>query len=144
MTRRVAAGIAAAAAAALAAGPGDARAAGCPPTLLPLAAPPTAAQVSDAEAAALRYARTRWAPPRDYPVDRMYVASADWVRRWRDGGFVASSCGTAVSARTIAVGVVFPVVYDDPTPLTRGCGFCGAATFLVSRTTRGWRVWYVL
>jgi hypothetical protein len=145
MTRRVAAGLAAAAAAGLlAAGRADPRAAACPRALLPLASPPTADQVWQAEAAALRYARLRYAPARDLAVDGMYVAVADWVRAWRGGAFVASSCGGGVSARTIAVGVVFPVMYADPTPLSAGCGFCAAATFLVSRTGRGWRVWYVI
>lgn len=145
MTRFVAVGLAAAAAAGLiGAGRADARAAACPRALLPLAAPLTAAERRGATGAALRYVRTRYAPPRTFDTERMFVAAVRWVPAWRAGGFVASSCGGSVSARTIAVSVVFPVMYDEPTGLTAGCGFCAAATFLVSRTAAGWRVWYSL
>ncbi|MGZ4352632.1 MAG: hypothetical protein ACXVZ4_03720 [Gaiellaceae bacterium] len=145
MTRFVAVGLAAAAAAGLiGAGRADARASVCPQGLLPRAAPPTAAERRDATGAALRYVRTRYAPPRTLVTERMFVAAVSWVPYWHAGGFVASSCGGSVSARTIAVSVVFPVMYDEPTRLTAGCGFCAAATFLVSRTTAGWRVWYTL
>jgi hypothetical protein len=145
MTRFVAAGLAAAAAAGLiAAGRADARASACPRRLLPLAAPPSPAERRDAVGTALRFVRTRYAPPRTLVTERMFVAAVRWVPSWRAGGFVASSCGGSVSARTIAVSVVFPVMYDEPSRLTAGCGFCAAATFLVSRTSGGWRVWYTL
>jgi hypothetical protein len=128
---------------AAAAFPGAARA-GCPGALQPLASPPTAAERGAATKVAVRYARLRYAPRAGLLTLRMGATDVRWTRDWADGRFLLSACGRAAWTRTLAVTVVFPVMYDDPPRPFPGCSFCAGVVLLVSRGPAGWFVWDAL
>ncbi len=138
---RLRAGLAVAFAAAVL--PGAARA-GCPLGLRPLAAPPSGSERADARRAALRYARERYAPRAGLLTDRMGATEIRWTRDWEPMRFLLSVCGRSAWTRTLAVTVVFPVMYDRPPRPFKGCSFCAGVVLLVSRGPSGWFVWNAL
>jgi hypothetical protein len=123
--------------------PGAARAA-CPQALQPLAAPPTAAERAGASRAAVRWARESYAPRAGLLTLRMGATDVRWTRRWPPARFLLSACGEAAWTRTLAVTVVFPVMYDHPARPSPGCEFCAGVVLLVSRGAGGWFVWDAL
>jgi hypothetical protein len=139
---RLRAGFAVALAAAAAA-PGAAWAA-CPQALRPLASPPSAGEREAATRAAVRYARLRYAPHAGLLTLRMGATEVRWTRDWAPARFLLSACGREAWTGTLAVTVVFPVMYDDPPRPFRGCAFCAGVVLLVSRRDDGWFVWDAL
>jgi hypothetical protein len=117
---------------------------GCPRTLEPLSAPPSSAERVAATAAAVRYARLRYAPRAGLLTLRMGATEVRWTRDWAPARFLLSACGRAAWTRTLAVTVVFPVMYDHPPRPFRGCRFCAGVVLLVSRGRDGWFVWDAL
>jgi hypothetical protein len=138
---RLRAGLALLAAAAVA--PGAARAA-CPQAVQPLAWPPSAVEKEDATRAALHFARRTYAPRLGLLTLRSGATEVRWTRDWEPARFLLGTCGYAVWARTLAVTVVFPVMYDDPPRPFPGCPFCAGVVLLVSRGPAGWFVWDAL
>lgn len=114
-------------------------AARCPPQPLPLPA-----DLAEAARATLRFAVRSYAPRAGVVATRGHVARLRALPDWAPGAFVRSACGRTAWERTLAVTVVFPVMYDDANPRLPGCDYCAGAIFLVSRTERGWRVWDAL
>ena len=45
---------------------------------------------------------------------------------------------------TVAVSVVFPVMYDETGRPSPGCEYCAVVELLVARGARGWSVWDAL
>lgn len=123
--------------------PGAARA-GCPEALRPLASPPSAVEKADATRTALRFARRSYAPRNGLLTLRSGATEVQWARDWEPARFLRSTCGFAVWARTLAVTVVFPVMYDRPPRPFRGCEFCAGVVLFVSRGAGGWFVWDAL
>jgi hypothetical protein len=123
--------------------PGAARA-GCPRALQPLAAPPSAAERAGAMSVAVRFARDVYAPRAGLLTLRMGATEVRWTRDWPPTRFLLSSCGRDAWTRTLAVTVVFPVMYDHPRRPFRGCEFCAGVVLLVSRGAAGWFVWDAL
>jgi hypothetical protein len=143
MTLRVALALALAAAAVWPAGPA-ARLGACPTDVRPLAAAPSAAERAEATAAALRFARTSYAPRANFVVDRMGVTDVRWARGWPAAHFVLSSCGAVAWSGTLVVSVVFPVMFDKPPRPFGSCDFCAGVVLLVARGAGGWFVWDAL
>lgn len=140
---RVAVAVAAAAAAATWPAGSSARLGACPQAVRPLPSAPSAADLREARRAALRFARA-YAARADLITDRMGVSELWWARDWAPAQFVRSSCGTAVWTATVAVDVVFPVMYAEPRRAPRGCAYCAAVVVLVARGERGWFAWDAL
>jgi hypothetical protein len=143
MTLRVALALLAAAAALWPAGAAS-RLGGCPRDVRPLAAAPSPAERGEAARAALHYARWSYAPQANFVTDRMGISEMHWARAWPAAHFVLSSCGAAAWSGTVAVSVVFPVMFDRPRRPFRGCDFCAGVVVLVARGTGGWVVWETL
>ena len=140
---RVAVAVAAAVTAASWPAGASARLAACPQAVRPLPAAPTPADLRDARAAAIRFARG-YAARLDFVTDRMGVTETWWARTWPRAAFVRSACGAAAWTATVAVAVVFPVMYAEPRPPPRGCAYCAGVVVLVARGARGWFAWDAL
>jgi hypothetical protein len=125
------------------AAPGLARA-GCPHALRPLASPPSVAERATATRVAVRFARDRYAPRAGLLTLRMGATEVRWTREWAPARFLLGVCGREAWTRTLAVTVVFPVMYDRPPRPFRGCAFCAGVVLLVSRGPAGWFVWDAL
>jgi hypothetical protein len=138
---RLRAGLVVALAAAAAAGPARA---GCPQTAIPLAAPPTAVEQHDATRVAVRWARRTYAVRRSLLTDRMGATAVSWAPQLRALAFVRTACGVAAWSATVAVTVVFPVMWDDPPRPFARCDYCAGVVVLVTRGRSGWRVWDAL
>jgi hypothetical protein len=123
--------------------PGAARAGG-PQSLQPPVSPPTAVERAEATQAALRFARRVYAPRLHLLTLRSGAVDVQWARSWRPAQFLRSACGVAVWTRTLAVTVVFPVMYATPPRPFRGCDHCAGVVLLVSRGPAGWFVWDTL
>jgi hypothetical protein len=134
-------GLAVAAAAAVF--PGAARAA-CPQALQPLGSPPSTAERAAATEAAVRFARDDYAPHAGLLTLRMGATEVHWTRDWEPARFLLGVCGRDVWTRTLAVTVVFPVMYDRPPRPFHGCAFCAGVVLFVSHGHRGWFVWDAL
>jgi hypothetical protein len=143
MTLRVALALVAAAAAVWPAGPA-ARLGTCPRDVRPLTAAPSTAERAEATSAALRFARSSYAPRANFVTDRMGVTEVRWARGWPAAHFVLSSCGAVAWSGTLAISVVFPVMFDRPRRPFRGCDFCAGVVLLVARGPGGWFVWAAL
>jgi hypothetical protein len=118
--------------------------AACPHALRALAAPPSAAERAAARTVAVRFARRRYAPRAGLLTLRMGATEVRWTRTWKPARFLLSACGRAAWTRTLAVTIVFPVMYDDPPRPFHGCAFCAGVVLLVSRREGGWFVWDAL
>lgn len=143
MTLRVAfAGVAAAALLFPAGATG--RGVACPRDVVPLTEPPSDGQRAEASHAARRFARSSYAPKAGLLTIGMRVAQVRWARAWPATRFVRSACGPAAWASTLAIDVVFPVMFAQPPHPYRGCDFCAGVTVLVARGEHGWFVWDAL
>jgi hypothetical protein len=100
----------------------------------------------NAQRLVFRFATGNWARKSRLQTLSARVSGVRTAPRWEKGGFVRKWCGRTTWRRTAVVSVLYPAMYyaySDPTA-PGPCNACAGASFLASRTDRGWLIWYVV